>query len=218
MMELKTVLEVALKNANELQTPPAPQYYCCLVKDIESLGWDKLSFVDTEFSTIKLKIEDSSGREHLITLKLNAKYPNEAPDCCVDFPVPFAVTWTPQSSLQNIHNQLSATLESLKHFWDALDEIDEKTWVLEPEKPTRSATIRRIAIGNNVSVTIDVDPRHPTMLPECYFLGADHVVNPLRDKLNYNIHLWDPENGLLQNLKDVLEIEFPSRSNLEKSM
>ncbi|MEE6474700.1 hypothetical protein FKM82_010462 [Ascaphus truei] len=217
MMELKTVLEVALKNANELQTPPAPQYYCCLVKDIESLGWDKLSFVDTEFSTIKLKIEDSSGREHLITLKLNAKYPNEAPDCCVDFPVPFAVTWTPQSSLQNIHNQLSATLESLKHFWDALDEIDEKTWVLEPEKPTRSATIRRIAIGNNVSVTIDVDPRHPTMLPECYFLGADHVVNPLRDKLNYNIHLWDPENGLLQNLKDVLEIEFPSRSNLEKS-
>ncbi|XP_075452325.1 E3 ubiquitin-protein ligase FANCL isoform X2 [Ascaphus truei] len=217
MMELKTVLEVALKNANELQTPPAPQYYCCLVKDIESLGWDKLSFVDTEFSTIKLKIEDSSGREHLITLKLNAKYPNEAPDCCVDFPVPFAVTWTPQSSLQNIHNQLSATLESLKHFWDALDEIDEKTWVLEPEKPTRSATIRRIAIGNNVSVTIDVDPRHPTMLPECYFLGAEHVVNPLRDKLNYNIHLWDPENGLLQNLKDVLEIEFPSRSNLEKS-
>ncbi|MEE6474704.1 hypothetical protein FKM82_010462 [Ascaphus truei] len=145
------------------------------------------------------------------------QYPNEAPDCCVDFPVPFAVTWTPQSSLQNIHNQLSATLESLKHFWDALDEIDEKTWVLEPEKPTRSATIRRIAIGNNVSVTIDVDPRHPTMLPECYFLGADHVVNPLRDKLNYNIHLWDPENGLLQNLKDVLEIEFPSRSNLEKS-
>ncbi|XP_075452326.1 E3 ubiquitin-protein ligase FANCL isoform X3 [Ascaphus truei] len=244
MMELKTVLEVALKNANELQTPPAPQYYCCLVKDIESLGWDKLSFVDTEFSTIKLKIEDSSGREHLITLKLNAKYPNEAPDCCVDFPVPFAVTWTPQSSLQNIHNQLSATLESLKHFWDALDEIDEKTWVLEPEKPTRSATIRRIAIGNNVSVTIDVDPRHPTMLPECYFLGAEHEhqmsltslgagpQNPPQHreeteccsrqtggegKFQHCAKFRDPENGLLQNLKDVLEIEFPSRSNLEKS-
>ncbi|XP_053568009.1 E3 ubiquitin-protein ligase FANCL [Bombina bombina] len=217
MMELKAVLEVALKNTGELQAPPAPQYYSCLVKDFEILGWDKLSFVDTDFSTIKLKIEDSSGREHLITLKLNSKYPTEGPDCCVDFPIPFSVSWTPQNSLQNIYNQILGTLESLKGFWDALDEIDNKTWVLEPEKPTRSATIRRIAIGNNVSITIDVDPRHPTMLPECYFLGADHVVNPLRDKLNSNIHLWDPENSILQNLKDVLEIEFPSRSNLEKT-
>lgn len=38
-------------------------------------------------------------------------------------------------------------LESLKEFWDAMDEIDGKTWVLEPENPTRSATTRRIAIG-----------------------------------------------------------------------
>ena len=40
-----------------------------------------------------------------------------------------------------------AALESLKAFWDVTDEIDEKTWVLEPEKPTRSATARRIALG-----------------------------------------------------------------------
>ncbi|CAH2253541.1 E3 ubiquitin- ligase FANCL [Pelobates cultripes] len=217
MMELKTILEAALKNTNVLQTPPAPQYYSCLVKDIEDLGWDKLLFVDTDFSTISLKIEDSCGREHLIKLKLNAKYPNEAPDCSIELPVPFAISWTPKNTLKNIYDQVLATLESLKDFWDALDEIDKNTWVLEPEKPTRSATMRRIALGTNVSITIDLDPRHPTMLPECYFLGADHVVNPLKDKLNSNIHLWDPENGLLQNLKDVLEIEFPLRSNLEKA-
>lgn len=40
-----------------------------------------------------------------------------------------------------------AALESLKAFWDVMDEIDEKTWVLDPEKPTRSATARRIAVG-----------------------------------------------------------------------
>lgn len=28
----------------------------------------------------------------------------------------------------------------------------------------------------------------------------------------------DPENSLLQNLKDVLEIDFPARANLEKSV
>ncbi|KAM9721504.1 E3 ubiquitin-protein ligase FANCL isoform 5-T5 [Dama dama] len=144
-------------------------------------------------------------------------YPAESPDCVVDFPVPFSVSWTPQSSLISIYTQFLAAVESLKTFWDVMDEIDEKTWVLEPEKPTRSATARRIVLGNNVSINIEVDPRHPTMLPECCFLGADHVVKPLGIRLSRNIHLWDPENSLLQNLKDVLEIDFPARAILEKS-
>ncbi|KAG8123048.1 hypothetical protein E2320_018412, partial [Naja naja] len=149
------------------------------------------------------------------------------------------------SSLLSIHSQFLAALESLKEFWDVLDEIDEKTWVLEPEKPTRSSTRRRIAIGSNISLNIEIDPRHPTMLPECYFLGADHgsnislnieidprhptmlpecyflgadhVVNPLKIKLNSNIHMWNPENSLLKNLKEILEVDFPSREALEKS-
>ncbi|XP_069464152.1 E3 ubiquitin-protein ligase FANCL isoform X4 [Ambystoma mexicanum] len=217
MLELKTILETALKNTHELHPPPPPQYYSSLVNEIESLGWDKLVYVDTEFSTIKLKADDTAGRKHLITLKFKTKYPVEPPDCIVDFPVPFTISWTPQSSLATIHAQFLAALDSLKMFWDVMDELDEKTWILEPEKPTRSATLRRIAIGNNVSVSIEVDPRHPTMIPECYFLGAEHVVNPLKMKLNNNIHMWDPENTLLQNLKDVLEIIFPSRSTIEKA-
>lgn len=47
----------------------------------------------------------------------------------------------------DVHSQFLAALESLKVFWDVMDEIDEKTWVLEPEKPPRSATARRIALG-----------------------------------------------------------------------
>uniref|UniRef100_A0A8C6CZY7 E3 ubiquitin-protein ligase FANCL n=1 Tax=Moschus moschiferus TaxID=68415 RepID=A0A8C6CZY7_MOSMO len=217
MMELKMVLEVALKNKNEPYVlPPPPTFYSSLIGEIRTLGWDKLVYVDPCFSTIKLKA-DVSGREHLITVKLKATYPAEAPDCVVDFPVPFSVSWTPQSSLISIYSQFLAALESLKTFWDVMDEIDEKTWVLEPEKPTRSATARRIVLGNNVSINIEVDPRHPTMLPECCFLGADHVVKPLGIRLSRNIHLWNPENSLLQNLKDVLEIDFPARAILEKS-
>ncbi|XP_042141467.1 E3 ubiquitin-protein ligase FANCL isoform X4 [Peromyscus maniculatus bairdii] len=177
----------------------------------------RLVCVDTSFSTVKLKAHDASGRKHVITIKLKAKHPVEPPDCVVDFPVPFSVSWTPQSSLVDIHSQFLAALESLKTFWDVMDEIDEKTWVLEPEKPPRSATARRIVLGNNVSINIEVDPRHPTMLPEFCFLGADHVIKPLGIKLSGNIHLWDPENSLLQNLKDVLEIDFPARTVLEES-
>ncbi|KAM6179328.1 E3 ubiquitin-protein ligase FANCL isoform 2-T2 [Erethizon dorsatum] len=213
MMELKMILEVALKNRQELCVlPPPSHFYSVLIEEIGTLGWDKLVYVDSCFSTIKLKAEDASGREHLITIKLKAKYPAESPDCFVDFPVPFSVSWTSESSLISIHSQFLAALESLKAFWDVMDEIDEKTWVLEPQKPTRSATARRIALGNNASINIEVDPRHPTMLPECCFLGADHVVKPLGIKLSRNMHLC-----LLQNLKDVLEIDFPARTILEKS-
>uniref|UniRef100_A0A452F7L4 FA complementation group L n=1 Tax=Capra hircus TaxID=9925 RepID=A0A452F7L4_CAPHI len=189
MMELKMLLEVALKNKKEPYVlPPPPKFYSSLIGEIRALGWDKLVYVDPCFSTIKLKA-DVSGREHLITVKLKAKYPAESPDCVVDFPVPFSVSWTPQSSLISIYSQFLAALESLKTFWDVMDEIDEKTWVLEPEKPTRSATARRIVL----------------------------VVKPLGIRLSRNIHLWDPENSLLQNLKDVLEIDFPARAILEKS-
>ncbi|GAB1295869.1 E3 ubiquitin-protein ligase FANCL [Apodemus speciosus] len=232
--------EVALKNKQEFCVQPPSCSFCKdLLTEIGAVGWDKLTCVDSSFSTIKLKADDASGRKHLITVKLKAKdhsssmdadsdagmthfhalsqYPVEPPDCIVDFPVPFSVSWTPQSSLVNVYNQFLAALETLKAFWDVMDEIDEKTWVLEPEKPPRSATSRRIALGNNASINIEVDPRHPTMLPEVCFLGADHVTKPLGLKLRGNIHLWDPENSLLQNLKDVLEIDFPARTILEES-
>ncbi|XP_056327434.1 E3 ubiquitin-protein ligase FANCL-like, partial [Danio aesculapii] len=115
-----------------------------------------------------------------------------------------------QSTLANIHSQFLLNVEALSDFWSVLDEIDEKTWVLEPEKPTKADSTRRIAIGNNVSIKVQIDPRHPKMLPECCLLGAEHVVTPLRNKLNANMHLWNPDCTVLQNMKDVLEIEFPS--------
>lgn len=142
VVELKTILEIALKNTQELHVPWPPEYYSCLIRDLEILGWNKVAYVDTGLTTVKLKAEDSRGRQHLITLKLNAKYPTEPPDCVVDFPVQFAISWMPQDSLVDIHNQFLAALESLKEFWDTMDEIDGKTWVLEPENPAREQRFR----------------------------------------------------------------------------
>uniref|UniRef100_A0A6Q2YKV2 E3 ubiquitin-protein ligase FANCL n=1 Tax=Esox lucius TaxID=8010 RepID=A0A6Q2YKV2_ESOLU len=209
--------EVALKSRTECRSIPPPKYYSQLITEMEDLGWDKLVFIDTEFRTLRLKAEDSSGRQHVVTVKLKPKHPLEAPVCTADLPVPLAMTWTAQSSLTHVHTQFLLLLESLAEFWAVLDEIDQKTWVLEPEKPSRADTMRRIVIGNNVSIKVEVNTRHPNMLPECCLLGADHVVTPLRNKLNSNMHLWNPECSVLQNLRDVLEIEFPSPATHEKS-
>uniref|UniRef100_A0A0F8AB09 E3 ubiquitin-protein ligase FANCL n=1 Tax=Larimichthys crocea TaxID=215358 RepID=A0A0F8AB09_LARCR len=217
VLELKTVLEVCLKSSPDCRSIPPPQYYSQLISEMETLGWGKLLFIDTEFQILKLKAEDSSGRQHILTIKLKSKHPAEAPECSADLPVPLALTWTLQSTLDQLHSQFLLVLESLTEFWDVLDEIDGKTWILEPEKPSRSDTMRRIAIGNNVSIKVEVDPRHPKMLPECCLLGAEHAVTPLRNKLNANMHLWNPDSSVLHNLRDVLEIEFPSPATHEKS-
>ncbi|TWW78488.1 E3 ubiquitin-protein ligase FANCL [Takifugu flavidus] len=225
ILELKTILEVGLKSFPEHQSIPPPQYYSQLISEMETLGWSKLLFIDTAFQTLQLNAEDSSGRQHLLTVKLKPKHPAEAPDCSADLPLPLLINWTPQTTLDQLYGQFLLVLESLTRFWDVLDEIDRNTWILEPEKPCRSDTMRRIAIGNNVSIKVEVDPRHPEMLPDCCLLGAEHggcknqigVVTPLRNKLNTNMHLWNPESDVLHNLQDVLEIEFPSPASHEKS-
>lgn len=59
----------------------------------------------------------------------------------------------PQTSLDQLYGQFLLVLESLTRFWDILDEIDGKTWILEPEKPCRSDTMRRIAMGTKAMKT-----------------------------------------------------------------
>nr|XP_054606625.1 E3 ubiquitin-protein ligase FANCL isoform X5 [Nothobranchius furzeri] len=203
LLELKTIVEVCMKSRAGSFAIPPPQYYSQLISEMETLGWDKIIFLDTNIQTLKLKAEDSSGRQHTLSIKLKSKqikysqywlteedhvtgstqnqenirvsqHPAEAPECSADLPVPLNLTWTPQSSLELLHSQFLLLLESLAEFWDVLDEIDQKTWILEPEKPSRSDTVRRVAIGSNVSIRVEVDPRHPKMLPECCLLGAEH--------------------------------------------
>uniref|UniRef100_A0AAR2ITC7 RING-type domain-containing protein n=1 Tax=Pygocentrus nattereri TaxID=42514 RepID=A0AAR2ITC7_PYGNA len=210
ILELRTILEVALKSQPGWLSIPPPQYYSQLITEIEDLGWNKLLFIDTDFHTLQLSAEDSSGRQHAITVKLKPKYPAEAPECSADLPVPLAITWTPQSTLAHIHSQFLLIVEALAEFWAVLDEIDEHTWVLEPEKPTRADSMRRIAIGNSVSIKLEIDPRHPKMLPECCLLGADASRSDFSS-------LRNPDCSVLQNMKDVMEIEFPSPATHEKS-
>ncbi|XP_078714874.1 E3 ubiquitin-protein ligase FANCL isoform X4 [Lampetra fluviatilis] len=176
IVELKMILEASLRSKRALHAPPPPSYYSRLIGEIEALGWETLTFIDPNFSTIGFSFWDTSGRPHTITLNLKPQYPVEAPECLVDIPVTFDLHWTPQSSLATLRSHFLAAVEALKDFWDTMDEIDRNTWVLEPEKPSRASTTRRIAIGNSASLHLEVDPQHPKTFPECRFLGADHGI------------------------------------------
>ena len=52
-----------------------------------------------------------------------------------------------QSGIQHVYNQFRDVAQQYQEFWDMMEEIDRNTWILEPEKPTHSATYRRIAIS-----------------------------------------------------------------------
>lgn len=54
-----------------------------------------------------------------------------------------------QTTLVDVFRQFTDAVSQWQIFWDVVDEIDGSTCVLEPEKPTRAATYRRLALGSS---------------------------------------------------------------------
>eukprot|EP01126_Amoeba_proteus_P029626 TRINITY_DN2923_c0_g2_i4.p1 TRINITY_DN2923_c0_g2~~TRINITY_DN2923_c0_g2_i4.p1 ORF type:complete len:250 (+),score=55.13 TRINITY_DN2923_c0_g2_i4:276-1025(+) len=52
-------------------------------------------------------------------------------------------------------------IDGYQNFWDMMDEIDNNTCVIEPEKPKRSDTHRRLVVAKHVSLQVHSCPRKP---------------------------------------------------------
>ncbi|XP_073247979.1 E3 ubiquitin-protein ligase FANCL-like [Porites lutea] len=218
LVELKSILEKLLKCQRSEKVGSGPKFYTHLVTELEAIGWDKLAFVDPSFEVLKFAARDNRDREHFITVHLSSQHPQVAPTCTTELPGQhFSFSWNSQSHpLEQLYQQFQQVLCQFENFWDMLDEIDCNTWVLEPDHPSRSCTNRRIALGNNASIQIDLNPTNPRLLPECRFLGADNVILPLREHLNANIQAWNPQLSVLENLESLLGQKFPSPSTTKK--
>lgn len=62
---------------------------------------------------------------------------------------------------------------------------------------------------------LSIDPASPFSVPECRFLGADSLIQPLKHKININLQRWDTKQQVLANLQNVLETEFPTKLAVE---
>ncbi|GFO04874.1 fanconi anemia complementation group l [Plakobranchus ocellatus] len=187
-----------------------------ILQQIQELGWDRVTNVSKDLSQLELVVADDSGRQHKMTVTLDMQDLSSIPVCSVDFPEKFNFHWTAESGLKHLYQQFEAAVNANQSFWNMLSEIDNNCWVLEPEHPTFAATHRRIALGPNISLHVTVNCRQPYTLPECRLLGAESAVAELREKLNVNLHRWDVERSLLKNLEEVLDIDFPSPTNISK--
>ncbi|KAF9435420.1 hypothetical protein BGZ76_006325 [Entomortierella beljakovae] len=98
---------------------------------------------------------DASQRKHILTVRFPPGYP--AASLILDpLEVPeydserlsqafdFEVTNSKEGlRLDSVVQKAEKQLELLSDFWDVMQDIDEKSWVIDPEKPTRADRTRR---------------------------------------------------------------------------
>ncbi|KJE91614.1 fanconi anemia [Capsaspora owczarzaki ATCC 30864] len=193
------------------------EFYTRVIEELDAVGWHNVSLEDDTLSNIRFTARDDRQREHSLIVQPHPQHPAVPPTCVAALPEPFRILrWNSASSLSNVFQQFQQALQRFQQLWDDLDEIDANTWVLEPERPTRDCCHRRMALEHNSSVQILVNPKAVRAVPECRFLGADSIVNPLRDAMNDNISQWDETKPLLANLGIVLNVQFPSPATVSR--
>jgi len=208
LKEFKLIAETCLQHTHNNVTWSARNED--IMEQILDVDSGKLLAIAEDFSSVKLCITDDEGRLHKINIIVQREDVSVPPICETDLPKRLEFHWSSKTRLKHILDEFEVCVSSYQQFWNTLKEIDEKCWVLEPEHPCFSATHRRIALGPNISLHLTVNCQQPSSLPECRFLGAESATSPLREKLNVNLHRWDVDRSLLNNLEEVLDLDFPS--------
>lgn len=215
LQELQAILENQLKKTvPDLSVAKPPKYYALLIEELNSTGWHRLVHVDALLGEVHVKFVDKGNREHILKLEFPDEYPEKPPKANADLPIPFEINWTKQQgqTLFGILNQYDQCLEQYQLLWSILEDVDGQLWVLDPEQPRRSDVTRRVALGNCSSLIFTVDPLNPKARPTWQLLGSDKVIDPLQETLNCNFERdWDVNLGLVENWRNLLRIEMPSR-------
>lgn len=205
--------------------PPA-SYFSKVLQDIKSISWKNVIYIDeSSLSNVRIRVNDSSGREHVADVRFPNEYPNVAAECFLDLPgkprskLTMSKKWSPETSgLVDIVRSAIVALDTYDALWKELEDIDHNTWILEPEHPNRSHTYRRLVVARFCSLQVNLDIISPRRLCEWRFMGAEKTVAPLRRKLQERVgQRWDDRRGIRTNLQDILEIVFPSPSTSERS-
>ncbi|XP_057316153.1 E3 ubiquitin-protein ligase FANCL-like isoform X1 [Hydractinia symbiolongicarpus] len=213
LYDLHNVVENVIYLKSKEASVIGSSIYNNFVKEMDKIGWHRLLYVDGNFHTIKLSARDDKERQHVITINVNEQ--NSQLTCVTDLPLKFEVRSQQEASISLIYEQFVKTVRIFQNFWNTMDEIDQNCWVLEPEIITYSCANRRIALGQNASVEIRVNPTQPNTIPEYRLLGPEHIIKPFKDRLN-DVSLWSSKQTILENLKKMLCIDLPSRSTVKK--
>lgn len=60
-----------------------------LVSELDTVGWERLAWLQEDMRALTLTATDSGGRRHELSVKLPPGYPAVAPAVLCDLPAPF---------------------------------------------------------------------------------------------------------------------------------
>ena len=241
-----TTKNTTTTTTNQSQHTTSSQFFSRIAEELSTIGWDSVRSVDDNFQQLELACADSNGRVHTIVVDLPMDYPTTPPTCTLNVPAgettdtsassssstssststsltsssrrTRTVAWVPgRQHLSAVLVQAQQWLTEYNAFWSELDDFDANTWILEPVRPSRSDTLRRIALRRHCSVEIQIRPDRPRDVCGCTFIGPENIVAALRDAFHSGQRTWDTSVTVRTNMETILGQVFPSPATSSKS-
>jgi len=213
VVELEDIVERILGSDEKILPflPPAT-YFERVLRDLDQVSWDTVRSIDENtLSEIELNVMDTSGRSHVVNVRLPRSYPDASPECRVHVPgKPNATAplkwYSKDSTLKDIVLQMKTFLDKYHDLWCELEEIDNACWVLEPEHPNRSHTFRRVVVAKFCSLEMNLNVEFPRRPCEWRFMGSESTLTPLRKKMQEQIGEWN--DGISVHSRGFLHFYF----------
>ena len=183
-----------------------------LMKHLDGVGWDRVMKVNEDLTVIQLSSIDSADRIHKFDILINPGYPLISPTVQATLPIQIDIPWTQSSDLQLIVTIVDREIRRFGNLFKELEEIDSKTWVLEPSQPNFSTSYRRLALERSCSIVFDIDIDNPSNVCNINFFGPINRVNYFRLSVNRNLHLWSKDRRVKENLELMLGFVLPSKN------
>lgn len=107
-------------------------------------SWD----TNSDLSIVKFHSVDDRNREHPLAVAVNWSCESHEIFHVASFDLPLTKdSFKPSHSMRDVYEQFKGFIEKLQPFFDLMELLDERCWVLDPVPPQRSCKYRRICIG-----------------------------------------------------------------------
>ncbi|KAI9304213.1 WD-repeat region-domain-containing protein, partial [Cunninghamella echinulata] len=221
LSDLKATLEHSCIRTEATQSKVSAERFNMLYTEINEIGYDKLIYMNDTMEDLIFKCQDNKNRSHSIKIYIPQHYPLQSPSVSVDLPAATTdnknnnvITITPAilneqlqqapSTLPNIIHNILLKINTFQEFFDNMDELDQHARVIDPDKPLRSDTWRRIALGNHCSLQLMIqDTHHPTQQPPSIrFFGTEKNIKPFQSSWHtyINEQKWNTDLSIYKNL------------------
>eukprot|EP00762_Andalucia_godoyi_P006588 ANDGO_05063.mRNA.1 hypothetical protein len=192
-----------------------------LFAEIESIGWNRVSFLSPDLS--RLQLDDGALSISLPSFACSFAVPFLPPhmtsiDCA------FSSSDAQPSRLRLRHllgklSDLQELARPVKLEWDDLVEhfsapvyriipSESRLLILDPVAANIGVEAKQASsVSGSVSVVLDVNPQHPRDVPGFRFFGSESLTRPLRLRLAKNLApLWHDADPLWKNISKIMEL------------